>query len=93
MPTPEADKRLEQELALGESDLPAALKIVLFRIIESSLKYLALNADTDQIHLDLRLANQVIVLSIEESPQDSTYAAAGTQAPDADLQAQFAEAR
>jgi signal transduction histidine kinase len=66
---------------------------VLYRVVESTLKNLVLYGDADQIQLDLRLANQAIVLSIDDSPQDSTYAATRTQTPAPDLQVQFVEAR
>ena len=86
--------RIEQQLALGESDLPVALKIVLYRIIESTLKTLALHAAAEKIQLDLRLANQgILVLSIEDAPQDASADAGATQAPAPDLQAQFVEAQ
>ncbi len=86
-------KRIEQNLELQESDLPAALKIVLYRVIESVMKNLVSYVDADQIRIDLRLAGRTIILSVEDSPQDSTYAAATTQIPDPDLQLQFVEAR
>ena len=85
--------QIEQELDLRESDLPAALKIVLYRIIESVLKNLVAHAGASRIVMDLRLEDQSIVLSIEESPQDSSYAAGGAAAPAPDLQVQFVEAR
>ena len=86
-------KRIEQHLALQEHDLPAALKIVLYRIIESTLKNPVLYGDADQIQLDLRLADQAIVLSVGDSPQDSSYTATTAQTSAADLQLQFVEAR
>jgi signal transduction histidine kinase len=85
--------RIEQKLALRESDLPVALKIVLYRIIESTLKNLVLYGDADQIRIDLQLTVRAIVLSIDDFPQDSTYTATATQAPAPDLQVQFVEAR
>jgi signal transduction histidine kinase len=86
-------KRIEQNLALQENDLPAALKIVLYRIVESALKNLVWYADAVQFRLDLRLDNQAIVLTVENSPQDSSYAATTTQTPAPDLPVQFVEAR
>jgi two-component system, NarL family, sensor kinase len=86
-------KHIEQKLELQESDLPAALKIVLYRIIESILKSLVLYADADQIQLDLRLADRAIVLSVDDSSQDSSNAAITPQTPAPDLQMQFGEAR
>lgn len=87
------DTRIEQKVALEESDLPVALKIVIYRIVESTLKNLVLDANARQIQLDLRLGNQTVVLSIDDSPQDSTYAASTTQTPAPDLQVRFVEAR
>lgn len=57
------------------------------------MKNLVLYADARQIQLDLRLGDQAVVLSIDDSPQDSTYAANSTQTPAPDLQVQFVEAR
>lgn len=85
--------QIEQKLALRESDLPVALKIVLYRIIESTLKNLVLYSGADQIRLDLQLTDRAIVLSIDDSPQDSTYTASAAQTPAPDLQVQFVEAR
>jgi signal transduction histidine kinase len=88
-------KRIEQKFALQESDVPAALKIVLYRVIESTLKnmVLVLYTGADRIQLDLRLANQTIVLSVEDSPQDLSYTGTTTHTSAPDLQAQFVEAR
>ena len=85
--------RIEQDLALQESDLPAALKIVLYRIVESALKNLVWYADANRIRLDLRLDNQAIVLTVDDAPQDSSYAAATTKTPAPELPVQFVEAR
>lgn len=86
-------KKIDPQLALQEGDVPAALKIVLYRIVESTLKNLASHTDADQIRLDLRLVDRSIVLAIDDYPQDSTYAATTTQMPAQDLQVQFVEAR
>jgi signal transduction histidine kinase len=85
--------QIEQKLTLRESDLPVALKIVLYRIIESALKNPLFHAGADEIQLDLRLTNRAIVLTIDESPRDSTYAATTARSPASDLQVQFVEAR
>jgi signal transduction histidine kinase len=85
--------QIEQKLSLRESDLPVALKIVIYRIVESVLKILALQATADQIQLHLRLADGAVVLLIDDSPQDSNYASVATPEPALDLRAQFAEAR
>jgi signal transduction histidine kinase len=85
--------RIEQKLELREGDLPVALKIVLYRIIESTLKNLVSSAAAGQIRIDLRLANRAIVLLIDDSPQDSTYAATAKQTRASDLKLEFAEAR
>ena len=85
--------RIEQQLALHESELPAELKIVLYRIIESTLKNPALHAAGDQIRLDLRRVDGTVVLAIDDFPRDSTYAATTSAAPAPELQMQFAQAR
>jgi signal transduction histidine kinase len=70
-----------------------ALKIVIYRIVESTLKNLALHAAANQVHLRLQLADAAVVLLIDESPRDSNYASASTPDPAPDLRLQFAEAR
>lgn len=86
-------RRIEHDLALEENEIPPTLKIVLYRIIESTMKNRVFYTDADRVQLGLRRADRAIVLSIDASPGDSTYAATTTLAPASDLQLQFAEAR
>ena len=64
-----------QEISVQEKDVPARLKIVIYRIIESAFTNLARYENTDRIKLALRLEDGVITLAIDDTSQDSRYAA------------------
>src|SRR5256885_4027400 len=57
------DMRVEQNLALREDDTPAPLKIVIFRVIESTLRNITRYSATGRIELGLRIADKAIVLT------------------------------
>lgn len=81
--------RVEPEISLQENEVPGSLKIVIYRIMESVFGDIAQYANTDRIQLSLRLADQTIILAIDDSPHDSTYAAAAHGKADADLDTRF----
>lgn len=79
------------ELALPDTDekIPAALKIVIYRIIESAFDNIAEHAQTHWIQLVLQVENDTVALKISGAPDDSP--AREEQRPD--LQLRFAEAQ
>jgi signal transduction histidine kinase len=82
---------IEQEISLQEIDVPAPLKIVLYRIIESAFTNIARYENTDHIELTLQLEDGVITLTIHDTSQDSRYTGTAERDTDSDLQASFAE--
>ena len=83
-----------EEISVRESDVPAPLKIVIYRIVESAFTDIARYESTDQIGLALRLDGSAITLAIDDTSQDLRYAAAAAERhTDSDLQARFGEAQ
>jgi signal transduction histidine kinase len=64
---------------LREDAVPAHLKIVIYRIIESLLKRIARYEDTDRVRLALRLVGQSVILEFDDTSHDSSYGAAERQ--------------
>jgi signal transduction histidine kinase len=83
------DIRLEQDVAVEEQAIPPALKVVLYRIIESALKALAQPGNTERIRFSLRPAGRQVKLEIDDVPKEPDYAATG--ADDGELQMRFAD--
>ena len=82
-----------EEISLQEDDVPAPLKIVIYRVIESTLTNIARYENTDQIELALRKDDGAITLAIDDTSRDSRYAATAQRDANFDLQARFAEAQ
>jgi signal transduction histidine kinase len=82
-----------EEISVRENDVPAPLKIVIYRIVESAFTDIARYESTDQIGLALRLEDRAITLAIDDTSQDLRYAATAERHTDSDLQARFAEAQ
>jgi signal transduction histidine kinase len=83
---------IEREIALQESTIPVPLKIVIYRIIESTLKNIAHYSGTNQIRLALQRAGDKIHLRISHTPDERPSGA--TQAshdPGFDPQFRFVE--
>ncbi len=67
--------RIEHNISLQEGNIPTPLKIVIFRIVETVLRIIASQANTDCIQLDLRLVEEKIALKIVDNPPYSAQAA------------------
>jgi two-component system, NarL family, sensor kinase len=80
-------------ISVQEYDVPAPLKIVVYRIIESAFTNIARYENTDQIGLALQLEDGAIALAIDDTSQDSRYAATAERDTDSDLQLSFGEAQ
>ena len=80
-----------EEIGVQEQDVPAPLKIVIYRIMESAFANIARYENTDQIALTLQREDGAITLTVEDTSQDSRYAAAMER--DADLRLRFGEAQ
>jgi PAS domain S-box-containing protein len=82
---------ISEEISVEEKDVPEPLKIVIYRIIESTLANIVRYENTDQIALALQREGGAITVAIDDISQDSHYAA--TAKPDTDLQTRFGEAQ
>ncbi len=80
-----------EAISVQENDVPAPLKIVIYRVIESALTNIARYESTDQIGLALQLEDGAITLAVDDTSQDSRYAATAEHNADSDLQARFGE--
>lgn len=86
--------RIQREISLPERMIPQPLKIVIYRIIESSFKNIVKYSNTDQIRFILNLADNMIHLKIRDTPaEQSTVAAVGRLDPTADPHFRFAEVK
>ncbi len=65
--------RVDLNASLSEGDIPAPLKIVIFRVIELALKNIAEMNRTDLVQITLRLANDLIALEIKETAREPVY--------------------
>ena len=81
------------EISVQENDVPAPLKIVIYRIIESAFTNIARYGNTDQIELALQLEDGAITLAIDDASPDWRYAATAERDTDSDLQVSFGEAQ
>lgn len=81
---------IEKGVDVAENDTPLPLKIVIYRIIESTLPIFARSAGRSDVRLDLRRAGERIELEIEDTPRDSRYPATWL-GQDANLQLRFAK--
>ncbi len=70
---------IKQEISLNEAAIPIPLKIVIYRIIESTLKSIAHYSNTDQIKLAMQRAGDKIHLRICHAPVDQSSATAVAQ--------------
>jgi signal transduction histidine kinase len=67
------DISIESSIALREEDMPLPLKIVLYRIIESTFWVIARLGGRNRVRLALNCAADAIELEIEDTPRDSRY--------------------
>jgi signal transduction histidine kinase len=81
--------QIEREIKLPEEEIPSALKIVIFRIIEMTLENIAQYSQTDRVGLVLRLDDGAVTLEISDAPSEP--ALHPSLAPDPQLR--FAEIR
>lgn len=85
--------QLNAELSVEEHEVPAPLKVVIYRVVESALTSIARYETTDRIDIALRRDNGSIALTIDDTSTDPRYAAPAERLTDADLQLPFGEAQ
>jgi signal transduction histidine kinase len=70
--------RVSQNISLQEKDIPAPLKVILYRIIVLALDDIALHTDSDRIQIALRRERDALTLLIDDTPSASPDLAATT---------------
>jgi signal transduction histidine kinase len=70
--------RITQDVSLQEKDIPAPLKVILYRIIVLALDDIALNTDSDQVMIALRRDGETLTLLVDDTPSESPDMAATT---------------
>jgi len=83
--------RVMEDLCVTEEEVPEPLKIVIYRIIESTFANIVRYESTDHIALALKRKDGTVTVAIDDLSQDSRYAAAAER--EADLQTRFGEAQ
>jgi signal transduction histidine kinase len=64
---------VDARFTLVEADMPAPLKIVIYRIIELALTRVARHTDWDRVAIQLGVEGAVVVLEIDEFASDVRY--------------------
>jgi len=64
--------RIAQEIRLHEKDIPAPLKVILYRIIVLALDDIALHTDSERIRVALGRSNGTLTLLIDDAPPQSS---------------------
>ncbi len=61
------DKRLDREVKVNESDVPVTMKVAIFRILQEAMNNIVKHANADRIKVGLKVADDSIMLSIEDN--------------------------
>jgi signal transduction histidine kinase len=69
--TQHPDIRIERQIPLHERDVPAPLKVILYRIIASVLSDMARNTHSGRIHLGLWLDDDTLTLLIDDTATEA----------------------
>lgn len=84
--------RVLQDISLQEKDIPAPLKVILYRIIVLALDDIALHTDSDRIQIALRRDRGALTLLVDDTPSESPDLAATTLIEiDPHLESRFAK--
>jgi signal transduction histidine kinase len=70
--------RIQQDISLQEKDIPAPLKVILYRIIVLALNDIALHTDSDRILIALGRHGETLTLLIDDAPSEAPDLAATT---------------
>jgi len=84
---------VDEELSAAENDVPAQLKIIIYRIIESVFAGIARHENSDEIRLALRRDSNAVTLAIDDTSRDSRYAPTAGHDVEAELHLRFGEAQ
>ena len=84
--------RVRQDISLQEKDIPAPLKVILYRIVVLALDDIALHTASDQIQIVLRRDKGALTLLIDDTPSTVPDLAATTLIKiDPDPESRFAK--
>ena len=67
--TSHPDVRVEQEIDVGEEEIPEPLKIVIYRVLQEACNNIARHSKADSLHLSLRLQEGRVNLAVEDNGQ------------------------
>ena len=70
--------RVRQNISLQEKDIPAPLKVILYRIVVLALDDIALHTASDQVQIALRRAKGALTLLVDDTPSTAPDLAATT---------------
>jgi signal transduction histidine kinase len=70
--------RIRQDISLQEKDIPAPLKVILYRIVVLALDDIALHTASDQIQIALRRDKGALTLLVDDTPSTAPDLAATT---------------
>ena len=71
--------RIEQEIDITEDELPDALKIVIYRVLQEAMNNIAKHSRAESVHLSLRKGNGRIELTIRDNGQGFDLEKIGSQ--------------
>jgi len=80
---------IRQELAVQEKDIPAALKVILYRIVVLALDDIALHSDSDRVTIALRRQGDILTLLVDDTPSATEASATTLVALGAQSEARF----
>lgn len=70
--------RITEEFSLQEKDIPASLKVILYRIIVLALNDIALHTTSDRVLIALGRHDETLTLMVDDTPPETADAAATT---------------
>jgi len=70
--------RVRQDIPLQEKDIPAPLKVILYRIVVLALDDIALHTASDQVQIALRRDKDALTLLVDDTPSTAPDLAATT---------------
>ena len=84
--------RVRQDISLQEKDIPAPLKVILYRIVVLALDDIALHTASDQVQIALRRDKDALTLLVDDTPSTAPDLAATTLIEiDQDPESRFAK--
>lgn len=86
-----SEVRIRQDISLQEKDIPAPLKVILYRIIVLALNDIALNTDSDPVLIALRWEGETLTLMVDDTPSATDMASTTLIEIDPNPESRFAK--